>query len=414
MTAHTRSAWFAREAPAFRGEAFYDADCALCSATAKRFGSVLAARGIVLVPFQSGQARQRFSLCPGEIPEEMKFVAAGGGEFGGAEAVARLCREIGWVWPVWAASRVPGVGAAMRGGYRWFAAHRHCAGGVCRMSQRKAAWPAWLGAALPVAAVPLGGVLPAWGWMAALSVAIFLALKWATWWRGPKGPAWKSVAYLAAWPGMDAKRFLIGVAARPGLDEWGAAAAKTTLGLAMVFLVARHVPQELVAAWVAMIGIGLALHCGVFHLASCAWRAAGADAAPLMEAPLLATSPSDFWGARWNRGFSDLARDLVVRPLRRAPGAAMLTVFALSGLVHELVISVPARGGWGLPTGYFLLQGAAVALERSAVGNRLGLGRGWVGRVFAWVVVAGPAFWLFHPPFVRAVVLPMLRAAGAL
>src|SRR5205807_918310 len=36
-------------------------------------------------------------------------------------------------------------------------------------------------------------------------------------------------------------------------------------------------------------------------------------------------------------------------------------------------------------------------------------GRGWL---FTAACTAGPAFWLFHPPFVRNVTLPMLRAFG--
>ena len=92
---------------------------------------------------------------------------------------------------------------------------------------------------------------------------------------------------------------------------------------------------------------------------------------------------------------------------------ALLAVFAVSGLLHELVISLPARGGYGLPSIYFAAQGLGLLLERSRAGRRLGLGRGWRGRLFALVVVAGPAFWLFHPPFIHKVILPMLRAIGA-
>jgi len=96
----------------------------------------------------------------------------------------------------------------------------------------------------------------------------------------------------------------------------------------------------------------------------------------------------------------------------RAVTYATLAVFAISGLMHELVISLPAHGGYGLPTAYFILQGFGVLVERSRLGRRIGLGRGLRGWLFTLACAAGPAFWLFHPTFVRNVILPMLRAFG--
>jgi hypothetical protein len=65
-----------------------------------------------------------------------------------------------------------------------------------------------------------------------------------------------------------------------------------------------------------------------------------------------------------------------------------------------------------LPTAYFILQGLAVLFERSRIGRRVGLGRGVRGWLFTLACTAGPAFWLFHPFFVRNVILPMLQAFG--
>jgi D-alanyl-lipoteichoic acid acyltransferase DltB (MBOAT superfamily) len=148
---------------------------------------------------------------------------------------------------------------------------------------------------------------------------------------------------------------------------------------------------------------------------SLAWRTAGVDAPPIMRAPLRATSLSDFWGRRWNLGFSVPARRFLLKPIaaRLGQGAATPIVFLVSGLLHELVLSVPARAGYGLPTAYFLVQGAAMLFERSAPGRWLGLGFGWRGRVFALVCTAAPAFWLFNPAFVHRVILPFLQAIGA-
>jgi hypothetical protein len=131
---------------------------------------------------------------------------------------------------------------------------------------------------------------------------------------------------------------------------------------------------------------------------------------------LRSTSLSEFWGKRWNLGFRQLAHDLIFCPLHEGigPGAAGFVVFVVSGLIHDLVISVPARAGYGLPTIYFVLQGIGVAIERSRVGRRMGLRHGVQGWLFMAAFTAGPAFWLFHPPFVRNVILPFLKAVHAL
>ena len=71
------------------------------------------------------------------------------------------------------------------------------------------------------------------------------------------------------------------------------------------------------------------------------------------------------------------------------------------------MISVPARAGYGLPTLYFTLQGLGMVLERRWQHNVV------CGRLMTWIIVAGPAFWLFHPPFIEHVVVPFLRAIGA-
>jgi hypothetical protein len=77
------------------------------------------------------------------------------------------------------------------------------------------------------------------------------------------------------------------------------------------------------------------------------------------------------------------------------------------------VISLPARGGYGLPTCYFVLQGLGVLFERSTPGKRLGLSSGIRGWLFAVFCAGAPAYLLFHPWFVRGVILPFLAAIGA-
>ncbi len=215
-------------------------------------------------------------------------------------------------------------------------------------------------------------------------------------------------------------RFMEGVEqpVKPARKDWWLAGLKTCFGGLLVWGVVRLVPATaaLVQGWLGLAGLAFLLHFGLFHLLALAWQRAGVDAQPIMRAPILATSVGEFWGQRWNKAFHQLAHEIAFRPLRRKLGARLATVavFLLSGLVHEAVISLPARAGFGLPTGYFLLQGLALLAERSWPGRRLGLGRGWRGWLWTFLWTAGLAPFLFHPPFIHKVILPFLNVIGAL
>jgi alginate O-acetyltransferase complex protein AlgI len=256
-----------------------------------------------------------------------------------------------------------------------------------------------------------------------LSFAIYISLKWLTWWRARSRithPAWRSVAYLLAWPGMDADAFLDAKqsASPPVFSAWLWSTFETILGAILLWAVARSVPpgQTLLRGWVGMVGLILFLHFGTFQIVALVWQSLGVKAEPIMSAPLRSTSLGEFWGKRWNLGFRQLAHELIFRPLYRGlgPQAAGFLVFVVSGVIHDFVISLPARRGYGLPTLYFLLQGAGVAVERSRFGKRLGLGQGMRGWCFMVLFLTVPVFGLFHPWFVLRVILPFMRAIHAL
>jgi hypothetical protein len=255
-----------------------------------------------------------------------------------------------------------------------------------------------------------------------LAVSIFASLKWLTWWSARSRilhSAWRSIGYLLAWPGMDAQAFLDTTQPVPCPDAraWITAALKTTLGIAWFWLLPRSLPlnEPLFRGWAGMIGLVMVLHFGTFEIISLVWQTLGIKATPIMSAPLRSSSLGEFWGKRWNLGFRQLAHELIFRPLYRRLGAniAGFLVFAVSGLIHDLVISFPARGGFGLPTLYFLIQGAGVALERSTLGKRLGLGHQSIGWLFMAIVLVAPVYWLFHPQFVLRVILPFMQAIRA-
>lgn len=290
--------------------------------------------------------------------------------------------------------------------------------------RQKIAWQdciAWLPLAiLPAITLPFRSNLAPWVFMWLLAVAVFAGCKWQTWWevRAQLQPGWKrSAGYLLLWPGMDAREFLARGIEIPGVAprEWFSALLKTIAGAVLFWSAARFLSlaHPLLAGWLGMLGIVLVLHFGLFDLVSCAWRAAGVLATPIMRQPVKSQSLGEFWGKRWNLGFRKLSHSLVFRPLKNRFGAAIATLcaFLASGLIHDFVISVPARAGYGMPTAYFLIQGCGVLAERSTAGEKLGLGRGARGWLWMAFVTAAPLFILFHPWFVLRVIVPFEHAA---
>jgi hypothetical protein len=284
------------------------------------------------------------------------------------------------------------------------------------------------------------GFAPAWVEMWVLALAIYATLKLLTWLEsGPsRAKAWRSAAYLLGWPGMDARTFLLGrnvgaglrveaslltesssgtvgrpaaTVATPRAGEWLFAASKFGVGLILIAVAAcaAALPPWL-RAWIGTVGIVFVLHFGAFHLLSCWWRAVGIPAAPIMHWPVAATSLLDFWSRRWNLAFRDLTHRYLFRPVasRWSAAAALWLGFLVSGVIHDAVISLPAGGGYGLPTLFFLIQAAGISVERSSWGKGLGLGRGTIGWPWTAAVLIVPSPLLVHEAFRDRVVLPML------
>jgi hypothetical protein len=266
---------------------------------------------------------------------------------------------------------------------------------------------------------------PRWAQMWAMAACMYAAAKLLMWRNtvATDVPPWTVAAYVVAWPGMDPRNFV-----NRGYDggnrrgcparEWRAAIGKLSLGVVLLFGGARLIPpqHEYLTGWIGGAGLVLMLHFGLFHLLSCAWRHVGIGAQPLMNRPLLATSLADFWGRRWNTAFRDLTHRLVFRPCATRFGSrpAALIAFLMSGLVHELAISIPAGGGYGRPTVYFAIQGAMVTIERSDWGGRHGWRAGWRARTIAAIGVLAPAPLLFPHPFMVGVIVPFMHTIGSL
>jgi alginate O-acetyltransferase complex protein AlgI len=207
-------------------------------------------------------------------------------------------------------------------------------------------------------------------------------------------------AAFAAWPGMRPAIFTrLGQAPSSGAVAILAGGLRNAAAGALLLVIARSVNASAVAATlIALPALSLILHFGLFDIATAFWRWRGVPAEKLFRAPLAARTLGEFWSRRWNLAFSQMLAIAVDRPLRShlGRGGARMAAFLASGLLHEIAISLPVHAGYGLPTSYFLLQGLFVTLERQP-------GR---PRTLACLILPLPL--LFHPPFVRGVIWPLI------
>jgi hypothetical protein len=245
---------------------------------------------------------------------------------------------------------------------------------------------------------------PAGTRMLALTAALFVAMKCLVLaaarsdGEAPLAPGdWWS--FLLLWPGMAPGAF-----ARRGSSDRTAARRYAMRGLrnaavgAALVLLARALGSIWLAP-VLMVGLSLLAHFGLFTLLAALHRATGRRVRPTFDAPHRSRSLGEFWANRWNRGFAEMTALLVQRPLAARFGRkpALLLSFLAAGIRHEVAISLPVRAGYGLPTLYFVLHGALVA---------------WLpkrhGRATALLAVLLPLALVFHLPFVRGVIAPLL------
>jgi hypothetical protein len=273
---------------------------------------------------------------------------------------------------------------------------------------RTVAWA--LGAAALLAMDRVTAAQPPGFRMLALIAGLLYSMKavvsveaWAR--EGTRLPPWRWLAFATLWPGMRPALFASLGPPQPGARGLIARGlTHAALGAALVGLarLTWKVTGSLPVATVALLpGLSLMLHFGAFDVVAGLWRLAGLDCGPLFRAPLRSVSLREFWGRRWNLAFSEMTALAVYRPLSESAGArsGLVAAFLVSGVLHEAAISLPVRAGFGLPFLYFVIHGLLALVERE---------RGSLGRPATLAALVLPLPLLFHPPFLRGVVWPLI------
>jgi len=99
---------------------------------------------------------------------------------------------------------------------------------------------------------------------------------------------------------------------------------------------------------------------------------------------------------------------IAYRPLKATIGIekATLMSFLLSGVLHEIAISLSVRAGYGLPMLYFIIHAAALNLEDRSPFIKKVVRHRVLSRIWVMAILLMPLPLLFHRDFMTAVAIP--------
>ena len=265
--------------------------------------------------------------------------------------------------------------------------------------------------------------LLAWLHMWSIAIWMYAFFKWMTLAYGRHSKRFSiigSLIYLFGWVGMNPDPFLN--ASTKKSKQWNSSLfikGFRNLSIGVLLFFGIHYSDTnlhfyynmpwLLQSWIICVGLIMVLHFGLFHLLAWFWQGMGYSVKPIMSNPLASQKISEFWGGRWNIAFKHIVSPFLFMPLKRklGPSWGVFCTFLFSGLVHELAISLPAGAGYGLPTLYFLIQAVGMRIER--------LNLSWLPqKLFTYIMIIGPAFILFHPPFMKEIIIPFAVILGIL
>ena len=398
---------------------FYDGDCALCVRLRNRWGRLLTTRGFEFVPYQNGIAEAPF---PAEdFGREMKLRMSDGRWFGGVDAYIQFFRAIVWLRPLAFLLRFATPRRMAERIYRRIADNPPLRERSLQLGHTKAHRPMDPACPAPNCGAGFAEPVGALGHDVGAGICDLRRMQMAhpTRHNNPSDVNRDALLFLLAWPGMNRAEFLnrrTNRCAGASSNAPWSAMGRIALGALILWgglpMIADLSP--LLRGWVAMFGLICLLHFGVLDLMAWACRAYRWNARPLMLQPLRSKTIAEFWGVRWNTAFTHLARHYIYLPTVRwiGPEPTMVVVFLASGLIHELVITLPAGGGYGLPTIYFMIQAAGMILEKRIFARKGRNGGTALRRAFTMTILATPIGLLFPPVFIHNIILPMLQAFG--
>jgi predicted DCC family thiol-disulfide oxidoreductase YuxK len=110
-----------------KGWLFFDAECGFCTRLARWLTPILLRRGLAVAPLQDPRVSDLLGMSRHELLRELRFLLSDGTQYGGANAVIVVARQIWWAQPFVWLSNLPGMRKLLNAGYRWIATRRNCA-----------------------------------------------------------------------------------------------------------------------------------------------------------------------------------------------------------------------------------------------------------------------------------------------
>jgi predicted DCC family thiol-disulfide oxidoreductase YuxK len=113
------------------GWVFFDAECVFCTRIARWLAPILERRGLALAPLQDPRVGALLGLSHAMLLREIHLLMSDGTQYGGADAVVALARQIWWARPLAWLAEIPGMMNLLRAGYRLVAESRSCSAASC-------------------------------------------------------------------------------------------------------------------------------------------------------------------------------------------------------------------------------------------------------------------------------------------
>ena len=110
-----------------KGWLFFDAECGFCTRSARWIAPILGRRGMAVAPLQDPRVGALLGMKREALLMELRFLLSDGKQYGGADAVVAVAREIWWGRPLTWFAKLPGAMNLLHSGYRRIAAQRSCA-----------------------------------------------------------------------------------------------------------------------------------------------------------------------------------------------------------------------------------------------------------------------------------------------